>query len=303
MSPGFPGTPGQGQYQDKAVPDYCLVRILDATVKPGESYKYRVRVKMTNPNYATDPKKRTDIAYPKLAEAEELKSEWSEIPTTVRVPPDVLYYAVDEKHEEEKENAGKKGSERVKYKGQNHEGTPERGRQLVFQIHQWFDSFTNKSKSKEAVGDWLLAERVFVNRGEYFEREQKVEVPVKPINVENFELAQVPGAGLSKQQKTQVPILFGDKSVLLDFETAEVVYKRGAPGKDGEPARPGQDIKDRPTNEVLILAEDGRVLAHDADTDAADKAREARHKEWRQWVEAVKKGVTEKKMEPGKFGP
>src|SRR5262249_20511467 len=148
----------------------------------------------------------TDIAYPQLAKDEELKSEWSEIPAVVTVPPEVLYYAVDQKLEDEKENSGKPQRDRVKYKGQNPDGTPERGRQLTFQIHQWLDYYTNKSKSQEAVGDCLLAERIFVNRGEQFQRELKVEVPVKPVNVEHFELAQVPGAGLTKHQKTQVPI-------------------------------------------------------------------------------------------------
>ena len=42
-----------------------------------------------------------------LAASEELKSEWSEIPSVVHVPPEVLYYAVDQKVEDEKGNAEK----------------------------------------------------------------------------------------------------------------------------------------------------------------------------------------------------
>src|SRR5262249_33800613 len=58
------------------VPEYCLVRVIDVTVKPGESYQYRLRVRVANPNF-----KRDDVAEPKFAEGKELPStKWFEIP-------------------------------------------------------------------------------------------------------------------------------------------------------------------------------------------------------------------------------
>ena len=37
--------------QARALPDYCLLRFPDFTVAPGQTYEYRVRVRMANPNY------------------------------------------------------------------------------------------------------------------------------------------------------------------------------------------------------------------------------------------------------------
>src|SRR5262249_44762812 len=51
------------------LPDHCLLRVVDLTVRPGEAYQYRLRVRMANPNLG-----RKDVADPKLAADAELTS-------------------------------------------------------------------------------------------------------------------------------------------------------------------------------------------------------------------------------------
>src|SRR5262249_8655340 len=102
-----PTTQGTGEYTsiqgntdlqkkigDKAPLDHCLIRFVDVTLEPGKTYKYRFKVRMMNPNYAPDSKKRKDT-YPQFAEEKVLKSQdWTETPPVV-VPPDQHIYALN----------------------------------------------------------------------------------------------------------------------------------------------------------------------------------------------------------------
>src|SRR5262249_46641669 len=109
-APGAPGTgAGGGGYGNipgttplKPTPvDYCLLRFLDVTVEPGKSYRYRVKVKMANPNYSPEPGKRKDT-YVQFAKDEVLTSDWAYVPQTVSVPADEFLYAVDQRNVEPK---------------------------------------------------------------------------------------------------------------------------------------------------------------------------------------------------------
>src|SRR5262249_33560162 len=67
---GEEATPGVlGTDEAPSVPEYVLVRFFDFTIKPGETYEYRVQVRMANPNY----QRTRDVAYPELAKDPELK--------------------------------------------------------------------------------------------------------------------------------------------------------------------------------------------------------------------------------------
>src|SRR5262249_27922819 len=67
------------------LPKHCLLRVLDVTVEPGNSYQYRLRVRMANPNQGRGSSARAIV------------SAWYECPEPVVVPPDVTFYAVDQK--------------------------------------------------------------------------------------------------------------------------------------------------------------------------------------------------------------
>jgi hypothetical protein len=91
--PGMPGMPGMdggmmgmGGRMAQATREkieHKLFRFFDFNVKPGKTYKYRVRLVLTNPNYA---KPKRYLADPKLAAEEVLYTDWSESTPEVFVP-------------------------------------------------------------------------------------------------------------------------------------------------------------------------------------------------------------------------
>ena len=71
------------------------------------------------------------------------------------LPPEYRLYAVDQKSLE------------TNYSGQFSTYAVDKTRQAVFQIHKWLDSFGNNERDKTPVGEWSVAERVPVYRGEH----------------------------------------------------------------------------------------------------------------------------------------
>ena len=65
--------PATGDKKEVLVPDYCLIRFIDADdkLKPGMTYEYRLQIKVANPNYG---KPKDILAYPSLAEDKDLTS-------------------------------------------------------------------------------------------------------------------------------------------------------------------------------------------------------------------------------------
>jgi hypothetical protein len=66
-----------------------MIRALDFTAQPDESYRYRVRVVVYNPNLNRD-----DVSPGVDAKSEELAGPWSETTSEVHMPPDVTAYAM-----------------------------------------------------------------------------------------------------------------------------------------------------------------------------------------------------------------
>ncbi len=84
---GMDGLAGEGMMgMQEQIPDFLLFRFFDYTVEAGKSYRYRVRLMLTNPNYGIDPK---FLADPALAEKQWIeKDRWSEPTPTITVPRD-----------------------------------------------------------------------------------------------------------------------------------------------------------------------------------------------------------------------
>jgi len=66
-----------------------MIRALDFTVEPDNTYRYHVRIVVANPNY-----KREDISPGVNAKVKELKGPWSDETDAVAMPPDVMPYAL-----------------------------------------------------------------------------------------------------------------------------------------------------------------------------------------------------------------
>jgi hypothetical protein len=276
--PGAPGTPAQ---DDKfTIPDYCLIRVLDVTVKPGESYQYRLRVRMGNPN-----KLRKDVANPNDADLPELvwssdKSQrWLEIGGITTVPTELHYYALDTKVVEKN------------YTGAYKDANVSRD-QTVLQIHKYLENAAPGKGKNVPVGEWSVAERVIVARGEIIDRNVRVEVPVFLEEEHKWKLASTAStSGGSREQGIDVPFVGvpGRPTLLVDFDGGQLKYKRGT-----------DEVKENTAAEVLIMGPDGRLLAHNSAIDAADKDRMDMVTAWRTRIEALRKEMSADPKDPNK---
>jgi hypothetical protein len=263
---------------DKAIiPDYCLVRVLDVTIEPGKTYQYRLRIKMANPNH-----KRTDVAQKKFAEDPALWSDWYEAPQKGALPPEMIYYAVDQRELDNPKNPP----------------TLERG-QMAVQIHRWLRYLNDaKEDGRYAVGEWVVAERMLVKRGEYVGKYVKVDVPIWKYNVEAFVLAgqkidPVP-LGVPPPKSTGYPVRFGyaiNDPVLVDFKGGDVVH-------EGTREKAKTTFREHAPVEALLFTHEGKLIDLDAAVDADDVQRRKRLDEYRKRVA----GLGEKK-EPGPREP
>jgi hypothetical protein len=260
----------------KAVPDHCLIRVIDLDAEPGGIYKYRLRVRMANPNY-----KVANVASPELAQSKEpLVSDWYELPQPVVVPLGYRVYAVDQQALEGKS-----------YIGQNSNIIVDSDRQAVFQVHKWLSDVRPDPKQRDGfeIGEWSVAERVPVYRGEHIGRIQRVEVAYYRPTREAFVMAEDPADKIGKLKG--LPVDFnppeGDM-ILVDFEGGRLAYKRAPGPKEGKPEAAA--ITESAGVEALILSPDGRLLARNSWDDAADKERVESLKDWREWIESVKSG-------------
>lgn len=293
------GTPGEFNLtaDDVAYPDHCLIRLVDVTVEPGKTYQYRLRVRMGNPNFG-----RKDVASPAYATEKELKSDWFTIPQKVTVPPEVDFYAVDQK-EFDAADPSLQPRDRRPYKGINANATA-RKNQTVLQIHRWIQTLPVGSE-KFPVGDWAIAERVFVYRGEYAGVEAKVEVPFWKYPVEAFAFITDPKYKNSRT-KDLIEVSFrdtrpaGTETMLVDFDGGTVTYEKPAPKReDDERPQRGQTVTAKAATEVIFLTPDGKLAVHNTVEDARDADRVERHKAWREWIEEVKHP---KDNDPSKMG-
>jgi hypothetical protein len=256
--------------QPAALPNYCLLRVIDVTVESSRSYQYRLQVRMANPNFG-----RKDVAEPEMARKQELLSDWYEVPGKIVVDDEFIPYVVDQKDFKEKNGSP--------YKGINAMASLDREREVAFQLHRWVDSAPlYKDDEPVPIGDWAIADRVIVARGEYVSRAVKVDLPVWKYTMDSFFL---PAENPRRPEKTGFEIYFGHNrtdetdTILVDFEGGHQVYT--------DPVRT-VGIEDASSTEVLLLSQDGRLRARNSARDANSKERRARRESLRGRIEALK---------------
>jgi hypothetical protein len=272
---GDPSQPeGDTSGPDTVLPDHVLVRVVDVTIEPGKVYEYRLHVRMANPNY----KMNAEVLSPSYAVEKELSpekdrkdSDWYVIPTKLAVPPEFYYYAVDQKELDNKENKNS-------YRGIHYRDTPIRDQQTAFQIQRWLEEtpIGGSTASSIAVGEWTVAERVLVWRGEYIGRTERVDVPYWRQKSSRFVLAVAPGR--SRVSGIDVPFSVpGEETILADFEGGAQHYERRTRGD-----RPETTLKldENISTEVLLVGADGRVTARNGAYDAEDPDRRERLNTW-----------------------
>jgi hypothetical protein len=271
------GRQGAGEEGKITIPDHCLVRVVDVTVQPGRIYEYRLKVRMANPNY-----NRTDVASPDYRKGEELKTaEWSR-PIRVQVQPELRYYAVDQKELERK------------YKGPYAKLKIKKDREVVLQVHRWLDNILSGGKDPLPlmVGEWAIAERMPVYRGEYAGRMERIELPVWRYTREKFVIAT---DSTTRKRRPGIQVYFGyerpdgeetpPEPILVDFEGGLAV-QHDRPGKKS-------GITDTGALEVLLFTPDGNLELLEGARDVDDKDRGERLRTVRQRIKQVRSGKKE----------
>jgi hypothetical protein len=252
-----------------AIPEHCLVRIIDVAVEPGRRYEYRFKVRIRNPNFKRDQV----AAPPELAKSEHLVSEWVYVPGQITIAPDLAFYAVDQKEFEPSRFAEAKASDRD---------------QTVVQLHHWVDEAgPEPGTTLEPVGDWAVAERVLVRAGEYIGGNHVVELPIWNWLQERFVLASSP----KDRGDKRIVLPFTDEQeiapLLVDFSGGEVEFKGS---------------RESVPRELLVLMPNGRLVARSSALDAADPDRREHYRHWRGRVDRIKRALSGDKTGLGGSG-
>jgi hypothetical protein len=260
-------------FKDLDLPEYCLVRFLDPSIEPGYYYKYRIQIKMANPNY-----KRPDLVADENDATEEFltsksvdgkkasangKDFWYEIPDIVRVPDDLYLYAVDTRA------------------GQPRFALPKE--KTVVQVHRWLEQVGPTPSTPPdrlfPVGDWSVGERISVERGEAIGHWVPVKVPIWSPQREATIFLPPPS-----KQTGSVPVDFRTHAVMVDFEGGTV----NAAVMIGNRHRAVSD--DAPLEQLILTAE-GKLVVHDGRQDSDDSGRKTRYDNWKDTQKKVEETV------------
>lgn len=276
------------------LPEHCLVRVIDVTVEPGKTYEYRLKVRMANPN-----KDRRDVANPMYAEPDYLDSPWASVPYNVAVTPELMYFAVDQKEVDEAADRKKR------YEGPYAKLPINRERMVVLQGHRWLTDLKLDSGARLIIGEWAVAERMPVYRGEYVGRDERIEMPVWRHTREAYVMAD--DGGSRRGPKTlRVPFRFEAKGGMPDAMVVD--FHQGRRGYERVTARAEEKVEtkkveDSAATQVLLMNPDGKLVLREAAFDTSDKERAARLKDFRKRIEDVKKGSEKAGTGSGGFTP
>src|SRR5262249_17286785 len=149
-------------------------------------------------------KRYKEVAAKKFASLDELWSQAKYIPP-VHVPYGVQYYAADESALDKKWKTSKTITP-----GADKTSLSDNREKVAIQIHQWFPEVDPIRHPPIKLGDWLVAERVLVQRGNFIAADQvPTLVPEWSPGKEKFELAITLATKTFRKRK----------DVLVDFST------------------------------------------------------------------------------------
>jgi hypothetical protein len=262
------------------VPDHCLVRFIDVTVQPGFTYEYQVQIRVQNPNYG----KKTEVAFPALAEPKEIASQWSEKPCSITVPRETYVYGI-----ELDERA-------LKVRQQTEPRLLSDKNDVTFmQIHRWIETTNINPEQRGAsvpVGDWSVGDCA-VRRGEQIGRLENVKVPMWFPNKKAFEIAvpiqAAPKPGIIGGTRPQVvrgiPINFTTDELLVDFEGGSIRQSLRLNEKTTKP------VSEEANVEYLVMSADGKLRLKQSRADKVNSDRTVRFEEWDKRVKDVESGL------------
>jgi hypothetical protein len=184
--------------------------------------------------------------------------------------------------------------------------------QTVVEVQRWLEEAKPVGSSDLQafpVGEWVVADRVIVNRGEYLQRTVDMEVPTWLVTEEKWAIASLKGS--TKKKVVSMDITAGtglDRTLLVDFQGGPVKYDKVTglvPNPMGGEKVDFTPVKDTAASELILLTPDGRLVVHDSKTDAKDPDREARAAKWTERLKDIKEnksGGTGKDPSKNPFG-
>ncbi len=305
--PGMPGSgnmSGTGNLTDPNAigAEFILIRFLDPTLLPGESYKYRARLVMRNPNFGKKDQMATEADADKL----EIESpdDWYECPQTASLPTEFHLFAGTAKtyetaHTEEitkqletlKDSTRKPEAQRA-YLAFTETKDVAAGKKAVVQVQWWLPQLILPgTNSQEPIGAWVTAD-LPVGPGEFIGRKALVPLPLWSSKTETYVMSsrKLQKGGIAGLRSDETPpgqiVNFTTPNLLVDFDGRKTPV--AAKDKDKE----DNDV----ANELLVLRSDGTVEVLSEVQAAADATRTKRLDLWTKWVADVMKrkeqGVT-----------
>jgi hypothetical protein len=240
---------------DFRVPEFALIRFIDATIEPGFSYQYRIKIKMANPNYG-----KHNLIYPAIGQDEDIVAPEFTVTPKVAVPSDTEWYVTDDK--------------------------PDKDR-LVMQIHHWVYSILTDKEDQNSlanIGDWTIQDRSQAHRGEYIGRIENARLPTWKVNKERYEWAVN-----TRSRSTLLPVDFTarrsndpneDPFLLVDYSGSKnFTFRYGT-----------KKITEEMPVEALVLTPDGKLIVRRQSDDIESKDRKDRFESWRLWMVRVLTG-------------
>jgi hypothetical protein len=262
---------GSAQPLKNSASPVWMLQFIDPTIEPGFAYRYRIQLKLENPNY----RKESLVAYPGLAQQEEILSDWFEVPGLVVAPPDEYLYA-----------AGERAKDRSSIGTSEYDTTN-------LKFHRWYDYIrvTRDNARPDPIGEWVVAD-LEVKRGQHARQDNKsFKVPLWSMVKGNFifrDRISVVGGG---QRLTQIAKM---ENVKMSFDTAVPVLVVDFEGGKGSYRVSNGTVADDCVVETLMLTgidgQDMKLTARNAASDKLIEDRRAREEGWARWLEEVRAG-------------
>jgi hypothetical protein len=259
---------------DPEIPEHCLVRVIDVTVRPGKTYEYRLQIRMANPNFG-----RKDVSSPTYAAEQELLSDWAAKKVQVKVDSELDYYAVDLANFHEGKRDYPYG--RTEYR---------KDKVVMLQAHKWLERVPHRTE-QWWIGDWAIAERFPCYRGEYIGRTERALVPYWLYTRAKFMLAN---DGNPKRPRPGIDVSFGygspdcspPEAILVDFIPSRTGHDRVV--KRSEDKVETKRVTADSAVEILMLSPEGKLLARNGAEDYFDPVRRNRYQEVRDRISDLK---------------
>ncbi len=261
----------------------ALIRFIDVGVQPGATYQYKIQVVFANPNYKQDEL----VTHPDVSASKVLvdKDRFTETPP-ITIPREYQFYVFDQTDPDQiGKTDAKKLATYLRREGNSVDYKEFTSDKAPVQIHQWVGVAQDPvdPRTTYTIADWVIAERVLVQRGDKIGRDKRgieVEVPVWNPNLNGDRGGFEIGTGYidpkAKVKKVRydivpvgVPVNFLQRKADEDEDDLAPVVVDFEGGRRGVRQYKGR-LDDFGTNsslEMMLLGPDGKLTVRNSRDD------------------------------------